>query len=38
MITFKNVTKTFGKHTVLDHLDLDIPRGKVTFILGKSGD
>ena len=38
MIDFKNVTKTFGKHTVLDHLDLHIPRGKITFIIGKSGE
>ncbi len=38
MIDFKNVTKTFGKHTVLDHLDLHIPKGKITFIIGKSGE
>lgn len=38
MIEFKNVTKSFGKHTVLDHLDLHIPAGKITFILGKSGE
>lgn len=38
MITFKNVTKSFGKHNVLDHLDLTIPKGKITFILGKSGE
>lgn len=38
MITFKNVTKQFGKHVVLDHLDLHIPQGKITFILGKSGE
>lgn len=38
MITFKGVTKQFGKHRVLDNLDLVIPKGKVTFILGKSGE
>jgi len=38
MITFENVTKAFGKHVVLDHLDLEIPPGKITFILGKSGE
>jgi phospholipid/cholesterol/gamma-HCH transport system ATP-binding protein len=38
VIHFKNITKTFGTHTVLDHLDLDIPKGKITFILGKSGE
>jgi phospholipid/cholesterol/gamma-HCH transport system ATP-binding protein len=38
VIEFKNVTKTFGRHTVLDHLDLTIPRGRITFIIGKSGE
>lgn len=38
MIYFKGITKTFGKHTVLDNLDLHIPRGQVTFIIGKSGE
>lgn len=38
MIYFKNVTKTFGSFTVLDDLNLHIPKGKVTFILGKSGE
>ncbi len=38
MIDFKTVTKTFGKHTVLDSLDLHIPKGKITFIIGKSGE
>jgi len=38
MINFVNVTKTFGRHTVLDHLDLHIPEGKITFIIGKSGE
>lgn len=38
MIYFEHVTKTFGTHTVLDALDLHIPKGKVTVILGKSGE
>ncbi|MEI6833273.1 MAG: ATP-binding cassette domain-containing protein [bacterium] len=38
IIQFKNITKTFGTRTVLDHLDLEIPRGKITFIVGKSGE
>jgi phospholipid/cholesterol/gamma-HCH transport system ATP-binding protein len=38
MIEFKGVTKTFGRHTVLDDLSLVIPEGKITFILGKSGE
>ncbi len=38
MIKFKEITKIFGKHVVLDHLDLHIPEGKITFIIGKSGE
>ncbi len=38
IIQFKNITKAFGTRTVLDHLDLEIPRGKITFIVGKSGE
>lgn len=38
MITFENVTKSFGRHTVLDHLNLRIPAGQITFIVGKSGE
>jgi phospholipid/cholesterol/gamma-HCH transport system ATP-binding protein len=38
LIYFKEVTKTFGRHTVLDHLNLHIPKGKITFIIGKSGE
>lgn len=38
MIYFHGVTKAFGKHVVLDDLDLHIPKGKITFILGKSGE
>ena len=38
MIEFRGITKQFGKHKVLDNLDLDIPAGKITFILGKSGE
>jgi ABC-type transporter Mla maintaining outer membrane lipid asymmetry ATPase subunit MlaF len=38
MIKFQGVTKAFGKHTVLDNLNLGIPKGKVTFIIGKSGE
>jgi phospholipid/cholesterol/gamma-HCH transport system ATP-binding protein len=38
VIYFKDVSKAFGKHRVLDHLDLHIPKGRVTFIIGKSGE
>ena len=38
MIEFKGVTKTFGRHKVLDDLSLVIPENRITFILGKSGE
>ncbi len=38
MIDFINVNKSFGKHKVLDALNLHIEKGKITFILGKSGE
>ncbi|MBC7530232.1 MAG: ATP-binding cassette domain-containing protein [Oligoflexus sp.] len=38
MIKFQKVTKIFGKFRVLDELDLDIPAGRITLILGKSGE
>ncbi len=38
MITFENVYKSFGKHTVLNGLDLTIPKGSITFVIGKSGE
>ncbi len=38
MIEFKQVTKVFGDFKVLDELDLQIPKGKITVILGKSGE
>ena len=38
MIKFENVTKRFGTKTVLDGLDIHIPKGKITFIVGKSGE
>ncbi|EQC50488.1 ABC transporter ATP-binding protein [Bacteriovorax sp. DB6_IX] len=44
MLSFENpavgindLTKTFGNHTVLNKLNFDIPRGKITTILGFSG-
>jgi phospholipid/cholesterol/gamma-HCH transport system ATP-binding protein len=38
IIEFKNITKRFGGRAVLDHLNIEIPRGKITFIVGKSGE
>lgn len=36
-IEFNDVVKTFGEHTVLDHLDFKIHEGKITTLLGFSG-
>ncbi|MDD2582360.1 MAG: ABC transporter ATP-binding protein [Desulfuromonadaceae bacterium] len=38
MITIRNVHKSFGSQKVLDGLDLDIPDGKITAIIGPSGE
>ena len=38
IIEFKNVTKRFGAHTVLDRVNLQIPEGQITTIIGKSGE
>lgn len=37
-IQLKKVTKTFGKNRVLDEIDLSIPEGKITGIIGASGE
>ena len=37
IIRFRNVHKRFGDLVVLDGIDLDIPRGKTTAIIGPSG-
>lgn len=36
-ISIKDLTKSFDGHTVLNKLNFDIPRGKITTILGFSG-
>ena len=36
-IEFNHVSKKFGEHTVLDHLDFKIHEGKITTLLGFSG-
>jgi phospholipid/cholesterol/gamma-HCH transport system ATP-binding protein len=38
VIEFRHVRKAFGRRVVLDDLDLVIPSGKITFIIGKSGE
>lgn len=36
-VRIRNLTKTFGRHTVLSELNFDIERGSITTILGFSG-
>lgn len=38
MITLRNVHKSFGSQKVLDGLNLEIPDGKITAIIGPSGE
>lgn len=38
MITLRDIHKSFGGQKVLDGLDLDIPAGKITAIIGPSGE
>jgi ABC-2 type transport system ATP-binding protein len=38
LIKFKNVKKRFGKNTILDLINLEIPEGKITGIIGASGE
>ena len=38
MIDFDNIHKSFGTKKVLDALTVHIPRNKITFIVGKSGE
>ncbi|MCK5149433.1 ABC transporter ATP-binding protein [Candidatus Pacearchaeota archaeon] len=38
LIQFKDVTKRFGKNTILDSINLTIPEGKITGIIGASGE
>ena len=38
MITFANISKKFGDKVVLDEICLRIPKNKITFIVGRSGE
>ena len=38
LIEFVNVSKSFGSKKVLDELSFSIARGKITFVVGKSGE
>jgi phospholipid/cholesterol/gamma-HCH transport system ATP-binding protein len=37
IISLRGVTKRFGSHTVLEDITFDIPRGKISSIMGPSG-
>ncbi len=37
MIRLEQVSKAFKGQVVLDHLDLEIEKGKITVIIGQSG-
>ena len=37
MIRMEGVTKSFGGRVILDALDLEVPRGKITVVMGGSG-
>ena len=37
IIALRDVTKSFGSHTVLADISFDVPKGKITAILGPSG-
>jgi phospholipid/cholesterol/gamma-HCH transport system ATP-binding protein len=37
IISLRGVTKSFGPHTVLDDVTFDVPKSKITAILGPSG-
>jgi phospholipid/cholesterol/gamma-HCH transport system ATP-binding protein len=37
IISLQGVTKSFGSHTVLQDITFDVPKGKITAILGPSG-
>ena len=37
VIALRGVTKRFGSHTVLKNLTFDVPRGKISAVLGPSG-
>ena len=37
MVSFKDVNKLFGSHTVISHLNLEVLRGQFTVLIGPSG-
>jgi phospholipid/cholesterol/gamma-HCH transport system ATP-binding protein len=37
VISLRGVTKSFGSHTVLQDISFDVPRGKISAVMGPSG-
>lgn len=37
MISIKNISKKYGEKHVVDHVDLDIPKGKIIAFIGSNG-
>ncbi len=37
IISLRDVTKSFGSHTVLQDISFDVPKGRITAIMGPSG-
>jgi phospholipid/cholesterol/gamma-HCH transport system ATP-binding protein len=37
VISLRQVTKSFGSHTVLEDISFDVPKGRITAIMGPSG-
>ena len=37
LVTCKDLTKRFGNHTALDHLNLSLDSGKIIGLLGTNG-
>ena len=37
MLKIQNLTKMYGKNTVLDHVNMNIPKGKVYGLIGQNG-
>lgn len=37
LVVCQNLTKKFGKKTILDNINLEIPRGKIVGLLGRNG-
>lgn len=37
LISIRNLTKKYGRHLALDNISLDLPRGRITGLLGSNG-